>query len=297
VVTDFLRTSPDAARFVRRVSGAAVGSVDGARGCLQQPEQQAQQQSEPAPAVPAPEQGHAAALQQQQKQQQRKEHLLPPAQELRFTPSPPAQQRQQLQQRPFGFAAAAAAARRAASVLAADVTCLCSRSRLQRKAATGSAGVWQRVRAHLQLRRVNTCFLRLLTAHPHVPCYIHYSVSSTKRLMDVCRSAGDWEDTQHSGSPSTPSPVPIAAPQRSSPGQVGRCAVTSPCLLEPVLCRKRRQALHCPIECKRWTPSSGVPWCIDLQRLDPSLRDPMLPAGVASGRRGRRRRRRGSVVA
>ena len=98
-MTDFLRMSPEAARFVRRVSGAAVGSVV---GHPQQPEPQAQRQAAVTIAALTSEQHPAVALKDQQKsqQQRRQEHLLPPAQELRFTPSPLVQPRQQLQRQP-----------------------------------------------------------------------------------------------------------------------------------------------------------------------------------------------------
>lgn len=67
--------------------------------------------------------------------------------------------------------------------------------------------------------------------------YLYKTLASPYCFIIICRSAGDWEDTQHSSSPSTPSPMPTAAPQQSSPSQVGGCALTNPCLLEPLLCR------------------------------------------------------------
>jgi hypothetical protein len=96
-VAEFLRTSPDAARFVRRVSGAADSTASSIGRSLMQPEQRAQQPSTPAAAVPAHVEATAAVALQQEQQQL---HLLPPAQELRFIPSPPLQPRQQLQRQP-----------------------------------------------------------------------------------------------------------------------------------------------------------------------------------------------------
>jgi hypothetical protein len=104
------------------------------------------------------------------------------------------------------------------------------------------------------------------------------------RLMGLCRSAGDWDDTQHSGRTGTPSPALIATPQHVTPTQVSRCTYQ---------CEARQKPLLCVFFPRSVVKGFTAVFSFQIQILNFQLRS-MLPAGMAGGRR---RRRRGPLVA